>query len=250
MSIDWFTVFAQIINFLILIWLLKRLLFRPIINAMERREAGISGRLQQADKKMAEAETLEQHYQLLLQQLESKKDALIVEARKQAETEKNTLLQQLSAEMQHRQLQFKADMHDQQQMLGDLISKNLTEKALLLCRTIIGQLADLTLEQRIIDRFLNQLSTLPETDQDAIKQQLLKHGATFITSFQPDDNNRQALQDWVNGISPSSQCMFEQNEVLICGIALESGGRSWEWNVDHLLKQLKMDLLLSSERNQ
>ncbi len=44
MSIDWFTTGAQIINFLILIWLLKKLLFKPIINAMEQREQGLANR--------------------------------------------------------------------------------------------------------------------------------------------------------------------------------------------------------------
>lgn len=250
MSIDWFTVFAQIINFLILIWLLKRLLFRPVINAMERREAGISGRLQQADKKMAEAEEIQQRYQLLLQQLENKKDTLIAEAREQAEKEKNTLLQQLSEEMQNRQMQFKADMLDQQQQLSDLIGKTLAEKALLLSRAIIGQLADMTLEQRIIELFLKQLSRLPDAEQDSIKQLLQQHGATFITGFQLNDENRLALQQWLGAFAPSSQCAFEQNETITCGISLESGGRSWEWNIDHVLKELKTDLLLSPEHNQ
>ena len=48
MSVDWFTTGAQIINFLILIWLLKKWLFKPIIGAMEHREQGLASRLQQA----------------------------------------------------------------------------------------------------------------------------------------------------------------------------------------------------------
>ena len=40
MGPDWFTVIAQIINFLILVALLKRFLYGPIIRAMERRERG------------------------------------------------------------------------------------------------------------------------------------------------------------------------------------------------------------------
>ena len=37
MLIDWFTVGAQALNFLILIWLLKRFLYRPVLAAIEAR---------------------------------------------------------------------------------------------------------------------------------------------------------------------------------------------------------------------
>jgi len=39
MLIDWFTVVAQVINFLILVWLMKRFLYKPILNAIAAREA-------------------------------------------------------------------------------------------------------------------------------------------------------------------------------------------------------------------
>ena len=45
MDVDWITVSAQIVNFLILVWLLKRFLYRPVLNAMNRREQRIHQRL-------------------------------------------------------------------------------------------------------------------------------------------------------------------------------------------------------------
>lgn len=55
MLINWFTVFAQIINFLILIWLLKRFLYGPIIKAMEERERKIASVMEQARKSEEDA---------------------------------------------------------------------------------------------------------------------------------------------------------------------------------------------------
>ncbi|NLX99005.1 MAG: hypothetical protein GXY83_22905 [Rhodopirellula sp.] len=37
MPIDWFTVAAQVVNFLILVWLLKRFLYKPILHAIARK---------------------------------------------------------------------------------------------------------------------------------------------------------------------------------------------------------------------
>ena len=56
MLIDWFTVGAQALNFIILVWLLKRFLYKPILNAVDAREKRIAAELADADAKKAEAQ--------------------------------------------------------------------------------------------------------------------------------------------------------------------------------------------------
>lgn len=48
MLIDWFTLIAQLVNFLILAWLLKRFLYHPIVAALDAREKKIASELQHA----------------------------------------------------------------------------------------------------------------------------------------------------------------------------------------------------------
>ena len=54
MLINWFTVVAQAINFLILVWLLKRFLYKPILQAIDEREKRIATQLADAEDKKAE----------------------------------------------------------------------------------------------------------------------------------------------------------------------------------------------------
>ena len=56
MLINPFTVLAQLVNFLILVWLLKRFLYKPILHAIDEREKGIAAQLAQAEGKVAEAQ--------------------------------------------------------------------------------------------------------------------------------------------------------------------------------------------------
>jgi F-type H+-transporting ATPase subunit b len=56
MLIDWFTVGAQVLNFLILVWLMKRFLYKPILNAIDAREKRIAKELADADATRAEAQ--------------------------------------------------------------------------------------------------------------------------------------------------------------------------------------------------
>jgi F-type H+-transporting ATPase subunit b len=51
MLIDWFTVVAQVLNFLILVWLLKRFLYRPILNAIDVREKRIAAEVADARRR-------------------------------------------------------------------------------------------------------------------------------------------------------------------------------------------------------
>ena len=52
MLIDWFTVIAQIINFIVLVWLLKRFLFKPVLKAVEERQTKVSQQISEAEDQM------------------------------------------------------------------------------------------------------------------------------------------------------------------------------------------------------
>ena len=247
MAIDWFTTGAQIVNFLILIWLLKKLLFRPIISAMERREQGLSDRQQQVRIQISEAQNLKNKYDQNLQQLQKNKEQVLTQARKEVEKEKATSLQQLSEEIQQKKIRFDAEMHKQQQELGQLISCTIAEKSMILGNKILIELADQTLEQRMMEHFLENLSGLPEAEQVSIKKAVSQdHSATIITSFQADTAVRKHIQNWFDNFVPGCKLLFEQREHLVCGISLEADGRNWEWNVDRYLTELGTELLKSS----
>src|SRR5271167_549271 len=56
MLIDWFTICAQLLNFLILVWLMKRFLYKPILSAIDEREKRIAGEMADAEAKKTEAQ--------------------------------------------------------------------------------------------------------------------------------------------------------------------------------------------------
>ena len=100
MQIDWFTTGAQIINFLILIWLLNKFLYRPVIIAMETREKNLVMQRELLSTHQAEAEQLKKNYESRLHQLNIEKDKILSEARQQAEADRALQLLGLSDEIQ------------------------------------------------------------------------------------------------------------------------------------------------------
>ena len=92
MLINWFTVIAQAINFLILVWLLKRFLYKPILHAIDEREKGIATQLAQAEAKKAEAQKDRDDFQHKNEVFDQERAALLKKATDEAKAERQRLL--------------------------------------------------------------------------------------------------------------------------------------------------------------
>src|SRR5471032_2465585 len=92
MLIDWFTVAAQALNFLLLVWLLKRFLYRPVLAAIDEREKRIAAQLQDAEKKKAEALKEQTDFQHKNEEFDKQRSALLLETTNAAKTEREKLL--------------------------------------------------------------------------------------------------------------------------------------------------------------
>jgi F-type H+-transporting ATPase subunit b len=92
MLIDWFTVAAQALNFLILVWLMKRFLYKPILNAIDAREKLIAKELADADAKKAEAQKEHEEFQKKNEEFDQQRAALLTKATDEAKTERERLL--------------------------------------------------------------------------------------------------------------------------------------------------------------
>src|ERR1700687_1327815 len=92
MLIDWFTVGAQTLNFIILVWLLKRFLYKPILNAVDAREKRIAAELADADAKKAEAQKEGDECQHRNEEFDQQRAALLSKATDEANAECQRLL--------------------------------------------------------------------------------------------------------------------------------------------------------------
>ncbi len=98
MLIDWFTVGAQALNFLILVWLLKHFLYKPILNAIDSREKGIAAQLADATAKKAEAKKERDEFQSKNKAWDEQRSALLSKATDEAKAEKDHLIDEAHKE--------------------------------------------------------------------------------------------------------------------------------------------------------
>ena len=91
MNIDWFTLIAQIINFILLMWLLKRFLYKPILAAIDKRETNIKNQLLDADSQKNEALKAQDEFNRKNESFDKQKAELMQKAVSEAKAESEKL---------------------------------------------------------------------------------------------------------------------------------------------------------------
>src|SRR5271156_5234851 len=124
MLIDWFTVSAQALNFLILVWLMNRYLYKPILNAIDAREKRIAAELADAAAKKTEAQKERDEFQHKNEEFDRQRAALLAKATDEAKAERQQLLDEArkaaDALTAKRQESLRADAQNLNQAISQL----------------------------------------------------------------------------------------------------------------------------------
>jgi F-type H+-transporting ATPase subunit b len=93
LRLDWNIVF-NIINLLILYFLMKRFLFAPVNAILAKRQEEADSRFAEADEKEAKAQESQEKYELLLADAEKEKEKIVMQARQDASAQSGQILEQ------------------------------------------------------------------------------------------------------------------------------------------------------------
>lgn len=242
MLIDWFTVFAQVVNFLILVWLLKHFLYRPILDAIDAREKRIAKELADADATKAEAQQERDEYRRKNAEFEQQRTALMNKATEEAKTERLHLLDEarqaanvLSAK---RQEALRSDAHN----LNQAISRRTRQEVFAITRKTLSDLATTSLEERLADVFARRLREMDEPAKKSIGESLktASEPALVRSAFDLPEAQCAAIQQTLNQtFSAEINIRFETAPELISGIELISNGQKVAWSIADYLASLE-----------
>jgi F-type H+-transporting ATPase subunit b len=244
MNIDWFTFAAQIVNFLILVGLLRWLLYGPIVRAMKEREEKIAGRLEEADRKRKEAEEKVREYEKMSREIDQEREQVLKNARHQSEEERARLLKEAKEEVGRRREQWQDGLHrEQEDILSDLRRKA-GETGLHVARRALAQLAGVEMEQQMCDAFASRLGQLDDEQREEIRRDV-RNGEPEVSvrsTFDISGDQRERLSRTIREtLETDAGISFERSADLICGLELDVGGYSFGWNVKDFLRDLEVD---------
>jgi len=237
MQIDWLTVIAQIVNFLILVWLLKRFLYQPVINAMDRREQRIAERLQKAELREQAAGDTTQDYQSKIETLERDRDALMEKAKETAEAERRELLDEARSEVAEKRTHWQRQVAEEKEDFLRSLKHQAAESIQTIARHALADLADAELEERIIQSFIQRLKSLDRESRHAMAA--AAESVRITTSFELDSSIRGRLMRAVHEyIGEDIEVVYSESPDLLCGIELTVSGRRLSWTLADYLQEL------------
>lgn len=243
MLIDWFTVFAQLINFLILIFLLHRVLYKPIVRTIRSRQEEIESNWQQARQEKHLAKEQISLYQEKQQKLERQREVMIAQAKQEAEQEYQKLIQQAKQEVKQKHLTWEKAIAQQQQNYYQELEQKLIEQVYDLTEQAFQELANASLEQQIIQTFIRRLQNLSQPERQSLAQHLQEseHGLVISSSFELSSAIRKQIIDCLHQqqIYQTGQVKFTQVPELICGIELQAQSYKIAWNLHNYLSSLQ-----------
>lgn len=252
MLIDWFTVGAQVVNFLILVWLLKHFLYRPILDAIDAREKKIAEALADADAQKADAQKERDTFRSKNEAFDSQRDGLLSKATEDAKVERLRLLdearQAADALSAKRQEALKNEAHG----LNQAISRRTRQEVFAIARKALTDLAATSLEERLADVFTRRLQEMDEPSKKDLGETLKSaSGPVRVRSaFDLPAAQRTAIQNALNvTFSSDIPVHFETAPDLISGIELAMNGYKVAWSIADYLTSLEkgVDELLAGK---
>ena len=248
MSIDWFTFTAQILNFLVLVWLLSHFLYKPILNAMQEREQKLATEHDNAVMLQQQAESEAATYKQKTEELAHAKDQLLAEAGKDIQSWREEHLTRARAEVDEEKTEWYRALHRERESFLREARLRMAGHIHHMSQCVLKELANTDLQQQTIQVFLDRIKQIDEQQKKNFKS-LLESTQNHIiveSAFSLSPANRKKITAFVHEfLSTDKDIDFQDKPELICGIDFHIGGYKIAWNLQEPLEELEEEFIQS-----
>jgi F-type H+-transporting ATPase subunit b len=240
--INWFTMGAQVVNFLVLMVLLKKFLYDRIIQAMDEREKEIAARLEEADRKRQSAEARHEETAAEKKAFDETREKLLAEAREAARQEKETLQEEARKAVDALRRRWTEALAQEKDAFAKSIRDSAARQVFAVARKALADMADETFQERVIATFIARIQTM---DDDEKRQLSLgpaeKGAAAVVRSAQavPAAKQREITALLTREIHPDLDIDYRIDDALGGGIELRIDGKKVSWTLDTYLEALE-----------
>ena len=239
MELNWPTFFLEIINFLVLVWILKRFLYKPVLEAIAQRKAVIDKTLSDAKAGRADAEALVGQYQNRLADWENEKERLRLGVVEEISAQRAQMMAALDNSLQQER--------EKARVLGERRLNELQNKAedvgiangVQFTARLLSRAACPELEARLIDLALEDLPLLPAEQMNSIRSVCQQAGfrVKVTSAFPLSAAQRSAVVQRLKEITQENIAVeFTEDSGLLAGLRIGIGPWILRVNLDDELK--------------
>lgn len=229
-----YTIIAQIINFGVLIFLLNRFLFKPVMRTMEERRQDIKDRIEETQKKLEESDKLKEEYFSKLREVEEENIVLRKKAIDDVKRFKEVELQKVKDDVSAKKNKFDDYLNLEQKNLIENFNQNLLDLFNVYSSNLLGVIANSSLQEGLLNKFLDKIDGLNDAKVKEIND--LKSSTIKISSnAELSRENKLKLSETLKRKGFVFDDMeFDIDKKLIIGIELKAKSYVLSWNTREL----------------
>lgn len=233
MGFNVWTFLFQVVNFLVLVYVLHRLLYRPLHEAIDRRREANAKAQADADRACKEATALQTQLKDQLAALDQKRQELLRSDREQTEAERKAMMAAAEAAAQHRREDLERQLKEERAEALKALHDELVRSAIAMAERFLHESADSTLQKQLAGRLVEELENLPEDERRRLREEVEADGAdeaaVVETATDLDQDVLQKLDAALKSLlGRTLKLTVQMQPELMGGIRLRLGGHVWD----------------------
>ncbi|MDH5258944.1 MAG: F0F1 ATP synthase subunit delta [Gammaproteobacteria bacterium] len=243
MEFNWATFFLEIINFLVLIWIVKHFFYKPIREAIDKRRSKINEEISNAKNMQSEAEETKALYAsrlVIWEEEKRRQQALLTQEIEAKKKQQLLLLEKQIVEL--REKEREKDKQVQKKKLDLLLRENerqALDQGSLFAAKLLKDVSSQDLENRLVELFLKNIHHFSRQKKDELVNIFHEENPVIsITSAYPlpqkqKDDIQHSVQDL---FSNKIHYKYKLNPELIAGVRVDIGSYVMRANIGDELK--------------
>jgi F-type H+-transporting ATPase subunit b len=230
MTFNWWTFLFQLLNFLVLAYVLHRLLYQPLHRAIDERRKAEGQARAEAEAERKQAQVLQEELRQQLEEQECQRQEVLRQAHDQAAAERQKLLAEAEQNVQRRQEEVRQALARESDEARRALRMELLSQAVEAAGRLLGEAADTTLNRQLALKLAETLEGIPEDERRRLQEQgQMNDGALLETASMLDDETCQRIAAAVTALAGRTVAPAVQtNPALLGGVRLRLGGHVWD----------------------
>lgn len=226
MQFDWATFLLEVCNFFILLWILRKFLYRPVLGVIQARQQRIDAELQDAATRQAEARAARQVCEERLAAWEQEQARARTQLEQDIAVERERLLQGVNREVAETRARHQAQSQHERREWQRMTEQRAVELGSRFVNKLLERVASPVLEERLVAMLLDDLGQLTEAERDGIRAALRENGIEVISAFPLSAPQREALTAALAALAGQPAApLFREDPEVISGLRIHAGSK-------------------------
>lgn len=246
MGFDLTTFLAQLVNLFLLIWLLQRFLYRPVMDIIEKRQKQISHNIQEAEDKLADASKLQEDLTQQQENFDKQRQKRLDQLDHEIEQHKAQMIHELEADYKARRQNLQDDLDRSWVAAEAQIQQMIGSEFIVLSQKILTEWSTQNPMDQVLKLFEKKITALTVKKRSELQKLLIQQKSLqIVTSATLTKKQQESIKKVLESnfdLPPKLRILYKKQSDLILGLEMRIGTFLLDWNLSTYLDEMNQHL--------